>query len=89
MDEWSRTIVLYREELLKEQKTQMKEKRRLHQRIHGIKITKSILIKHLNEELAKLKSELNECVQKIQTHKTLISETLDGTLDQPYRSDSE
>lgn len=89
MEEWTRAINLYREELIKEKRKQGKEKKGLHQRIHGIKIAKSILLQHINAELDKLKSELHECVQKIETHKTLIAETLDGSLDQPYRSDSD
>lgn len=89
MDKWTRAINLYRIELIKEKEVQEKKMKKIQQRMHKVRISRTIVVQCLNAELSKLKSDLDECRERIDAHKTLILDTQNGSLDYPPGSDSE
>lgn len=89
MKNWTRAVELYKTELVKEKSKQEKELKRLRKRLNKLNISKGIILALLHDEIRKTKAQIEETTQILEAHETLINETEDGTLDNPYDSNSD
>lgn len=80
MNEWTKTIRAYKRNLTKEKRRQEERLRKSQHRLNKCKITKDIILQLLNNEISKLHATVNECKEQIETHKTLLNETKNGSL---------
>lgn len=83
MSNWAQAINLYKQELLKERSRLQNELRLLRQQLNKTRASKGLILTVLNTEIRALAAKIKDHTENIEAHNNLISQTEDGTLDDP------